>query len=252
MSYKEITPSGRDTATPESVARRTAIVSQNLSGLRGFDFLDAGCGAGDYCSKFEEEFGAKVIGIEYEEEKVAEAQKLGRPYVSVGNLEKLDFADSSFDVILINEVLEHVGSEAATISELQRVLRPGGSIHVFSPNRFYPLETHAVYSHRTGKKICKFFPLLPWLPSSIASGLVRLEARNFWPWTLRKLFADQGFNIESTDYLWQTFENISGESPELIQFISPPLRVISGICQKLPLIKTFGVSQYFVARKPLL
>jgi len=249
MSYHVIKPSGRDTAAPGSLSRRIAMMSKNLPDEKGFRFLDAGCGVGEYCEQFEKIFKADVAGVEYDSDKVNEAHSRGREYVTNGNLENLNYDDEVFEVVLLNEVLEHVENEKECIRELSRVLKSGGQVHVFSPNRLYPLETHMVYSRRSGKAIGKFFPMLPWLPSSIACYMVRFEARNYWPWTLRNLFREQGFKIRSENFLWQTFENISGESPPIVQGISPGLRKFASMCQKVPFLKIFGVSQYFVAIK---
>lgn len=42
------------------------------------------------------------------------------------NIEKIPFADDSFDIILCNHVLEHVNNDKQAIAELFRVMRPGG------------------------------------------------------------------------------------------------------------------------------
>jgi SAM-dependent methyltransferase len=55
---------------------------------------------------------------------------------------RLPFADQSFDVVVSDEVFEHVQNYAAAISEVHRVLRPGGcSLHLF-PTRWAPIEPH--------------------------------------------------------------------------------------------------------------
>lgn len=47
------------------------------------------------------------------------------------NLEALTFADNSFDLIITQDVMEHVFNPAAAFREIARVLRPGGA-HVFT------------------------------------------------------------------------------------------------------------------------
>jgi SAM-dependent methyltransferase len=70
----------------------------------------------------------------------------------VGVGERLPFADCSFDLITMNQVMEHVAEQTAVLGEALRVLKDGGAIYIASPNylRFY--EPHY--------KI-KWFPLLP-------------------------------------------------------------------------------------------
>jgi SAM-dependent methyltransferase len=47
------------------------------------------------------------------------------------NLEKIDFGDDSFDVVLTSDVMEHVRDSAAAHAEIYRILRPGG-VYIFN------------------------------------------------------------------------------------------------------------------------
>ncbi len=42
------------------------------------------------------------------------------------------------------EVLEHLSDPAETLKEIRRVLKPGGSLYLTTPNRLWPLEQHGV------------------------------------------------------------------------------------------------------------
>ena len=58
---------------------------------------------------------------------------------------QLPFADESFDVVLTNHVIEHVGDESAQrahLAELRRVLRPDGVGYLAVPNRWMLVEPH--------------------------------------------------------------------------------------------------------------
>lgn len=58
---------------------------------------------------------------------------------------QLPFADESFDVVLTNHVIEHVGDERAQhahLAELHRVLRPDGVGYLAVPNRWMLVEPH--------------------------------------------------------------------------------------------------------------
>src|SRR3546814_5855426 len=58
---------------------------------------------------------------------------------------QLPFADDSFDVVLSNHVIEHVGEQPeqlAHLSELRRVLTPGGIGYLAVPNRWMLVEPH--------------------------------------------------------------------------------------------------------------
>ncbi|GAA1479762.1 class I SAM-dependent methyltransferase [Gordonia sinesedis] len=55
----------------------------------------------------------------------------------VGDALRLPYADNSFDVVVMSEILEHVVGDDAAIAEMARVLRPGGLAAVTVP-RYWP------------------------------------------------------------------------------------------------------------------
>lgn len=55
---------------------------------------------------------------------------------------RLPYPDASFDVVVSNQVMEHVHDYATTIAEMRRVLAPGGCCLHFFPSRFVPIEPH--------------------------------------------------------------------------------------------------------------
>jgi SAM-dependent methyltransferase len=54
----------------------------------------------------------------------------------VGDARKMPFADSSIDVVLITQVLEHVPEPLLVVAEIQRVLKPGGTLLLSVPSIF--------------------------------------------------------------------------------------------------------------------
>ena len=59
--------------------------------------------------------------------------------------EHLPFPSTSFDLVLSNEVIEHVSDDLQAVKEMVRTLKPGGRLVLFCPNRGYPYETHGIY-----------------------------------------------------------------------------------------------------------
>jgi ubiquinone/menaquinone biosynthesis C-methylase UbiE len=249
MTKLEIQAAGGDTGTPLNLQKRLDWMHAVAGPLGGRSVIDCGCGAGEYVRALTN-LGADAWGIEYSAEKIDDAQRLaGVPEgrVAVGDLESLEFPDAHFDIALVNEVLEHVPHDDQAIREVHRILKPGGVAVIFSPNRLYPFETHGV-SLRSGAKVPHYIPFVPYVPVRVR--LFEYWARNYWPWELRALVRAGGFSIERWGYVWQTFENISGQQPRWIGALRPLLRAVARALEATPGLRAFGVSQLIVARKP--
>lgn len=131
--------------------------------------LDIGCGLGAYVRAFSR-FTDRAYGIDIDAARVETGVTEGLNGLVAGVGEALPFADGSFDGILLNEVLEHVRNDRETVREALRILRPGGRIVIFVPNRFYPFETHGVY---LGKKyVFGNIPAVNYLPDPVRNRLV--------------------------------------------------------------------------------
>ena len=55
-----------------------------------------------------------------------------------GAAENLPFSSRKFDVVTMIEVLEHTNSDRQVLNECFRVLKPGGRMVLFVPNKLYP------------------------------------------------------------------------------------------------------------------
>jgi ubiquinone/menaquinone biosynthesis C-methylase UbiE len=247
----KVTIGGGDTAQPLNLQKRMALI-QRYAGISGKHILDGGCGAGSYVIALQQS-GANAWGVEYSPEKVAQFQLRYPEHperVQQGDLERLPFADATFDVALLNEVLEHVPDDSAALREVLRVIRPGGRLLIFSPNRRFPFETHGVNLRSTGRRLAPAIPFIPYIPIPIGRLFFEYWARNYWPGELRRLAVDAGFRVVHTTYVWLTFENISGRQPGFIRALRPLLRGFSKICEALPIVSSLGTSQLLVLERP--
>jgi SAM-dependent methyltransferase len=108
-------------------------------------FLDAGAGFGRHAFEAARK-GATVFALDWAQEEVVgtrntfgamiEAREI--PDVTYGgalrgDATRLPFADGTFDVVVTSEVLEHIQDDVTAISELHRVLKPGGTLGVTVP-----------------------------------------------------------------------------------------------------------------------
>jgi 2-polyprenyl-6-hydroxyphenyl methylase/3-demethylubiquinone-9 3-methyltransferase len=112
-----------------------------IANWQGLKVLDVGCGGG-FTSEFLAARGAIVSGIDQAQKCIVKAKEhavqhnLNIDYQhSVA--ENLPYEDNSFDVAICVDVLEHVRNLKQTISEIYRVLKPGGFFGFDTINRTF-------------------------------------------------------------------------------------------------------------------
>jgi SAM-dependent methyltransferase len=89
--------------------------------------LEVGCGEGELAERMTTELSAEVVAIDQSERMVELAQARG-VQARVGDVQRLPFADGSFDVVVAAWMLYHVSDLDRGIGELARVLRAGGRL----------------------------------------------------------------------------------------------------------------------------
>lgn len=98
------------------------------------NILDLGCGEGITLERLLRKFpGRNIQGIDVLQENIAICESFRLP-VRWGNVSSVDEPDSSQDVVLFLEVIEHLPEPAIAIREIHRILRPGGKLVILFPN----------------------------------------------------------------------------------------------------------------------
>ena len=134
FSGERIVP-GEVTADQELMHRRRYEFA--LPYVTGKRVLDLGCGEG-YGSSMLAQKASSVVGVDISEEAVAHASgkyALDNLEFRAMPAERLSFPDGAFDVLVCFEVIEHVRDHMAVITETRRVLKPGGTLLLSTPNK---------------------------------------------------------------------------------------------------------------------
>jgi len=126
-------------------------------------WLDIGCGSGGIATALAPKVG-RMVGVDPEPWR--RWDEVGRPagvVFHVGSYEDLPalLGDESVDVVVCNQVYEHVASAAHLIDAIARVLKPGGVCYFAGPNLLWPIEPHV------------HWPFVHWLPRRIAQRLMK-------------------------------------------------------------------------------
>jgi SAM-dependent methyltransferase len=201
--------------------------------------LENGCGVGMYVEHLSP-FGGQVIGLEYDFERASEV-RTSSPHILNAAGEYLPLPSSTFDLILSHEVIEHVQDDRAAICEMIRVLKPGGRVVIFCPNRGYPFETHGIYwrgKYHFGNKL--FVNYLPRAYRDELAPHVRVYSKN----DLQKLFEGLPVKFIVCTIIFGAYDNIIARFGPLGRV----LRSILQLLEKTPL-KIFGLSHFWVAEK---
>src|SRR6266436_10298532 len=217
-----------------AVAKRIGKIDKTLD-LRGLRVLDLGCGNGCYTEELARraEF---VCGIDLHMPHLQAFQE-AIPRVQ-GRGEQLPFASDSFDAVTMIEVLEHTESDAKVLTECFRVLKPGGLLVLFVPNKLYPLESHPC--HVGGLGIGPNIPLVSWLPEFLHRRLC--HARIYTRRKLLSLTKSAGFRTWKVGYIFPPLDSFRLPFKELYRRVTRKL-------ENTPLAG-FGVSIYAALQKP--
>lgn len=219
--------------------RRLDIVLCAAGKLAEGRVLDNGCGVGMYTSRLGQA-GGQVFGLEFDLARAVEARSQ-TPLILSAAGECLPFAKDCFDLILSHEVLEHVQDDQLAAQEIVRVLKHGGRLVLFVPNRGYPFETHGIFWR--GKYHFGNIPLVNYLPLALRDKLAP-HVRIYTAKKLRQLFKGSNVRIISEAIIFGGYDNIIGRWPR----IGKLLRAILQWLEKTPL-RIFGLSHVWVIEK---
>ena len=108
---------------------RRFLVSRVAAGP-GDTVLDVATGTGAVAVELVRQKACHVVGLDQSSEMLAEARRRVPPAVELvaGDADHLPFADASFSGLTFTYLLRYVDDPGATLSELARVVKPGGTI----------------------------------------------------------------------------------------------------------------------------
>ncbi len=217
--------------------------------LPGQAMLDFGCGNGTVVRDLQQR-GIDAWGCDLafkDGEHVEALAQEERIRLIDSNNYRLPFDDNSFDFIVSNQVFEHVQNMDETISELRRVLKPGGlCLHLF-PSKLKPIESHVLVPFASVIKSRHWLAF--WYSLRIGrlkDGMaIRESARHYETYLRQRTNYLNSEQIRSA--FGRHFENIDyAEKAFLAQSTSDRGRRLYTVAQKIPAL--FWLYRIFWAR----
>jgi len=216
--------------------RRLAMI-QHFAPLDGARVLDIGCGIGAYVTQFAAH-GAQAFGVDVEFDRVRRGDKLA---LAQSVSEALPFASGAFDMALLHEVIEHVQDDRQTVAEAVRVVKPGGCVIIFAPNRGWPFETHGFFwrgRYRAGN-----IPLVPYLPDPLRNRLAP-HVRTYTARSIRRLADGLPVRVAAHTQVYPGYDNLTARRPAL----GGAIRRVTYALEATPL-RALGLSHLLVLER---
>lgn len=141
-----------------------AVISDYLGNLSKLSCLDLGCSIG-YITEVLAKHFKKAIGVDVDGNAISIAKKnIKKSNISfyISHERKLDFLDETFDVIVFNQIYEHVKDPKVIFSEIKRILKKGGVCFFGARNKYGIFDGH--YK----------LPFISWLPRKLANFYLRV------------------------------------------------------------------------------
>jgi ubiquinone/menaquinone biosynthesis C-methylase UbiE len=128
--------SGNEEHFPSTIDPRiyhVKLIREHLGNLRGKRVLDVGCGKGRFARIFkEQEPEAEIWGLDISPEMLRFVPE--GIHTRAGSMTELPFEDGWFDAAYATESLEHAVEIDRAVSEICRVVKPGGRIAIIDKN----------------------------------------------------------------------------------------------------------------------
>ncbi len=132
-------PSYYDDLDPKSMAweRSSRIlkeVEKRFEGNKNISLLDIGCGPGYFLRVAKEKGYTNLSGVEINKSACQYVNDVVKIECHNKILEEIEFPENHFDVVILDQVLEHVEDPKKLIKSIFKILKPKGFLYIGVPN----------------------------------------------------------------------------------------------------------------------
>lgn len=137
-------------------ASKIIAILRTVKDIRTANILDVGTGSGVIASHIAPKCKS-LVSLDVADRRI---NKKGYRFVKVAGT-TLPFKNNSFDVVISNQVIEHMPAQQEHLDEIYRVLKKGGVCYLATPNRWWPVEVHSK------------LPFISWLPRRVTGKMLK-------------------------------------------------------------------------------
>lgn len=201
---KEMSGTDKSKQFAKIKSNRMLNIIKKYCKIENATLIDAGCGYGHNSFEFSK-YVKKVIAIDTNPKAIATCNKQKKKtgngnlkFITV-NAETIPLQTETADIVISQQVLEHVQNQKKYMREIYRILKKKGVLYLSVPNKFYPIEPHF--------KI----PFMSLMPKFIANFIARKKGANNFDinspsfWTVKKMLMATGF--DTIDYTIKFLNN---------------------------------------------
>ena len=206
---------------------RAHLACQYVHFTKGMNVVDLGCGLGAF-TKYLTVYPATFYALDISPTSISFAKKhiiAKNVNFLVQDANHMQFPDNFFDAVIGNATLHHLDLSRA-LPEIKRALRSRGKLFFTEPNMVNP----EIWLERKVQFIRRFVRNSP-------------DETAFYRWQIKERIQEAGFTNVSVvpfDFLY----------PAIPAFLISPMKVVSDLLEKIPLIKEIAGSLLITAQKP--
>ena len=189
------------------------------------EVLEIGCGSGIISHEISKIVKRMIATDVSNEALYTSLRKDSLPFhFTLSDGSYLPYRNNSFDIVICNEVIEHVSDQEKLVDEIYRVMKSEGLCYIATPNKLWPIEPHAK------------LPFLSYVPKSLANkyikrfrGISEYDVKLSTYWRLKRVLS-------------RRFEKIIDFTPIVIKYpqeyfiIYEMPKFIKNILRKMPLV----------------
>lgn len=177
-------------------------VSKNFENKESIKILDWGCGKGELINYLNNNnfncYGVEISQFKMQQNVIKDKKNISEKIFLINSDNKTNFESNYFDIVLTNQVIEHISDKDSFLPEINRILKNGGYSYNILPAKHRINEVHLK------------MPFVHWLPKNYLRKyfiyFFNLFKFNHWPECLNLTFNGKvdyyyNYSINKTFYL---------------------------------------------------